>query len=160
MGIVLKVFTYLVSLRLLIDLILTLQFFLLKRNKNHNVQCFMIGLKGKKIDYFVVREGTDVKELYFLNDVESMHFLEKISKEFKKESTEILIKSLLKITEYQDLEEVQDIFHGERYTLSQPHKKFSVESSICHSWYEARHKDYVKRFHQYVPSLSDAFPKP
>ena len=48
MGIVLKVFTYLVSLRLLIDLILTLQFFLLKRNKNHNVQCFMIGLKGKK----------------------------------------------------------------------------------------------------------------
>lgn len=37
MGIVLKVFTYLVSLRLLIDLILTLQFFLLKRNENHNV---------------------------------------------------------------------------------------------------------------------------
>ena len=78
----------------------------------------------------MVREGTDVKELYFLNDVESMHFLEKISKEFKKESTEILIKSLSKITECQDLEEVQDIFHGERYTLSQPNKKFSVENSL------------------------------
>ena len=83
--------------------------------------------KRKKIDYFVVREGTDVKELYFLNDVESMHFQVNISKEFKKESTEILIKSLSKITECQDLEEVQDIFHSERYTLSQPNKKFSVE---------------------------------
>ena len=108
----------------------------------------------------MVREGTDVKELYFLNDVESMHFQEKISKEFKKESTEILIKSLSKITECQDLEEVQDIFHSERYTLSQPNKKFSVESSVCHSWYEARHEDYVKRFYQYVASLSYAFPKP
>ena len=134
--------------------------FSLKEKQESQCPVFHDWFKRKKIDYFVVREGTDVKELYFLNDVESMHFLEKISKEFKKESTEILIKSLLKITEYQDLEEVQDIFHGERYTLSQPHKKFSVESSICHSWYEARHKDYVKRFHQYVPSFSDAFPKP
>ena len=31
---------------------------------------------------------------------------------------------------------------------------------MWHSWSEASRKDHVKRFHQYVSSLSDAFPKP
>ena len=74
------------------------------------------------------REATDVKGLYFQNDLEPMHFLEKFSQEFKKESTEILIKSLLRITERQNLEKVQIIFQGGRYALSQPYKKFSVKS--------------------------------
>ena len=78
-------------------------------------------------------EGTDVEGLYFQNDVESMHFPEKFSREFKKESTEISIKSLSKIAERQDLEEVQAFFHGGRYALSQPYRKFSVESSVWHS---------------------------
>ena len=60
-------------------------------------------LKRKRIDDSVdsviqsAREGTDVKGLYFQSDVESMHFLEKLSQQFKKESTEISIKSLSKI---------------------------------------------------------------
>ena len=39
------------------------------------------------------RAGTDVKDLYFQNGVESMHFLENFSHEFKKESTKISIKA-------------------------------------------------------------------
>lgn len=44
----------------------------------------------KKSDDFVAsiiqsaREGTDVKGLYFQNDAESIHFLEKLSQEFNK----------------------------------------------------------------------------
>ena len=37
------------------------------------------------------REGSDVKGLYFQNDVESMHFLEKLNQDIKKESTTIAI---------------------------------------------------------------------
>ena len=106
------------------------------------------------------RKRTDVTGLYFQNDVESVNFLEKLSHEFKAESTEISIKSLSKIAARQDLEEVQAIFHGGRYALFQPYKKLSVESSVWHSVSEARRKDHVKRFRQYVPSLSDDFPKP
>ena len=48
MEIMLDVFMSLSSLRLLIDLISKLNFSLLKRNGNHYVQGFMIGLKEKK----------------------------------------------------------------------------------------------------------------
>ena len=47
-----------------------------------------------------------------------MHFLEKLSQELKKLSTEISVKLLSKIAEHQDLEEVQAIFHGGSYALS------------------------------------------
>ena len=47
-------------------------------------------VRKKKSDDFVAsiiqsaREGTDVKGLYFQNDAESIHFLEKLSQEFNK----------------------------------------------------------------------------
>ena len=49
MGIVLKVFMSLASLRLLINLISTLNVSVLKRNGNHYVQGFMIVLKDKEV---------------------------------------------------------------------------------------------------------------
>ena len=67
---------------------------------------------------YSAREGTHDKNLYFQNKVESKHFLRKLSQEFKKNSTEILRKSLSKIAERQNLEEVQAIFHGGRYAFS------------------------------------------
>ena len=106
------------------------------------------------------REGSDVKGLYFQNDVESMHFLEKLNQDFKKESTTIAIESLSQIAERQNLEEIRAIFHGGRYVLSQQYKKFSVESSVWHSWSEERRMDHVKKFREYIPSISDSFSKP
>ena len=47
-----------------------------------------------------------MKGLYFQNDVESMHFLEKLNQDFKKESTAIAIESLSHIAERQKLEEI------------------------------------------------------
>ena len=106
------------------------------------------------------REGSDVKGLYFQNDVESMHFLEKLNQDFKKESTTIAIESLSQIAERQNLEEIRAIFHGGRYVLSQQYKKFSVESSVWHSWSEERRMNHVKKFCEYIPSISDSFSKP
>ena len=67
---------------------------------------------------YSAREGTHDKNLYFQNKVESKHFLRKLSQEFKKNSTEISRKSLSKIADRQNLEEVQAIFHGGRYAFS------------------------------------------
>ena len=106
------------------------------------------------------REGADVKGLYFQNDVESMYFLEKLNQDFKKESTTIAIKSLSQIAERQNLEEIRPIFHGERYVLSQQYKESSVESSMWHSWSEERQMDHVKKFREYILSISDFFSKP
>ena len=81
---------------------------------------FHIWFKRKRCDDFVILKACTFK----------MHFLKNLSQEFKKESTEISIKSLSKIAERQDLEQIKPIFHGGRYALSQPYKKFSVESSV------------------------------
>ena len=64
------------------------------------------------------------------------------------------------MAECQDLEEFQAIFYDGRYALSQPYKKLLVESSMWYFWSEARRKDQVKRFCQYVISLNEDFPKP
>ena len=66
-----------------------LNFSPLVRNRNHSVQDFMIGSEKKSDDFVAsiiqsAREGTDVKGLYFQNDAESIHFLEKLSQEFNK----------------------------------------------------------------------------
>ena len=106
------------------------------------------------------REGSDVKDLYFQNDVEPMYFLEKLNQDFKKESTTIAIESLSQIPERQNLEEIRAIFHGGRYVLSQQYKKFSVKSSVRHSWSEERQMDHVKKFREYIPSISDSFSTP
>ena len=46
------------------------------------------------------------------------------------------------------------------YTVNQPYKKFLAQSSEWHSWSDSRRRDYVKKFRQYVPSMTDRFSKP
>ena len=106
------------------------------------------------------REGSDVQGLYFQNDVEFMHFLEKLNQDFKKESIAIAIESLSQIAERQNLEEIRAIFLRGRYVLSQQYKQISVESSVWHSWSEERRMDYIKKFREYIPSISNSFSKP
>ena len=88
------------------------------------------GFKRKRSDGFMTsvipsaREGTDVEDLLFQSGIESMHFLEKLSQQFKKKSAEIPIKSLSMNAEHQYLEEVHSIFHGGRYGLYQPERSY------------------------------------
>ena len=46
------------------------------------------------------------------------------------------------------------------YTVNEPYKKFLVQSSEWHSWSDSRRRDHVKKFRQYVPSMTDRFSKP
>ena len=69
----------LASMRLLINLILTLNFSILKRNGDRGFyDCFMIGGFMDSVIQSVT-ERTDFKGLYFQSHLESIHFLEKLS---------------------------------------------------------------------------------
>ena len=79
MEIVPEVLMSLASMRLLINLILTLNFSILKRNGDLGFyDCFMIGGFMDSVIQSAT-ERTDFKGLYFQRHLESIHFLEKLS---------------------------------------------------------------------------------
>ena len=79
MEIVPEVLMSLASMRLLINLILTLNFSILKRNGDLVFyDCFMIGGFMDSVIQSAT-ERTDFKGLYFQRHLESIHFLEKLS---------------------------------------------------------------------------------
>ena len=79
MEIVPEVLMSLASMRLLINLILTLNFSILKRNGDLGFyDCFMIGGFMDSVIQSAT-ERTDFKGLYFQRHLESIHFLEKLT---------------------------------------------------------------------------------
>ena len=74
------------------------------------------------------RKRTNENGLHLKNDEESMRFLKKLNQYYKRESPEISIKNLSKLTTCHDLEEFRAIFFSRRYALSQ-----SYEDILYHS---------------------------
>lgn len=76
--------------------------------------------KNRK-DFFVssviqsAREGTDLKGLFYQNDIEALHFVEKINQGFIKKTTEDAIKNLESIIQQQNDEEIRALYGAGTY---------------------------------------------
>ena len=46
------------------------------------------------------------------------------------------------------------------YTVNEPYKKFLVQSNEWYSWSNSKRRNHVNKFGQYVPCMTDRFPKP
>ena len=103
------------------------------------------------------RAKPDLQGLCYQNDVESQHAVEKCIQNHKKEDILVVIKSLERLSDRQDTEEVNALYGAGSYTVNEPYKKFLVQSSEWHSWSDSRRWDHVKKFRQYVPSMTDRF---
>ena len=97
------------------------------------------------------------KGLYYQNDVESQHTVEKCIRSYKKEDILLVIKNLKWPSDQQDTEEVRALYDAGSYIVNEPYKKFLVQSNEWHSWNDSRKRDHVKKFRQYVPCMSDRF---
>ena len=106
------------------------------------------------------RKDIKVDGLFYQNDVESLHHVEKCIQGFKKEDVLQVIRNLKRLSDRQDAEEVRALYGAGSYVLSRQYSKFKVESSRWHSWNEDRRKDHVRKFRDYTPVLSDDFSKP
>ena len=106
------------------------------------------------------REGTDTVGLYYQNDIESMHFVEKNNQSFKKLDTAQVVKNLEQVHNRQDAEEIRAIYGAGKYSLSTEFRKFAVDSAIWHSWSLTRKDNHIKAFRDYQPGPSDSFNKP
>ena len=71
------------------------------------------------------REGTDTVGLYYQNDIESLHFVEKSNQSFKKLDTSQVVKTLEQVHNRQDTEEIRAIYGAGKYSLSTEFKRFT-----------------------------------
>ena len=105
-------------------------------------------------------EGYDVCGLYYQNDVESLHHVEKMNQNFEKKTVEEAIGNIQKLSDRQDSEEVRAIYGAGNYVLSAAYKQYFVPSATWHNWTVERKKDHVIKFRNYKPNVSDNFQKP
>ena len=63
------------------------------------------------------REGSDIVGLFYQNDVESMHYVEKLKQSFQKLSLLEVINCLQKILTRQEEEEIRAIHGASTYTF-------------------------------------------
>lgn len=106
------------------------------------------------------RNGTGVQGLYYQNDVECMHSVQKCIQNFKKEDALTVVKNLQRLCERQDAEEVRAIYGAGNYVLDKPYQSFKVASSEWHSWSESRRRAHVDKLRKYTPTVGDSFSKP
>ena len=106
------------------------------------------------------REGTEVAGLYYQNDIESMHFVEKKKQQFRKENVIDVITNVSTLIQQSQREEIRTLCGAGRYELATTHKRFAVDSARWHSWPEKRRAYHVDAFRNFRPELADTFEKP
>ena len=92
------------------------------------------------------RENSDINGLYYQNDIESQHAAEKRNQQFKKESISAAVANLHTMVKREENDEVRAVYGAGNYVLSNPYKKFQVQSHIWHSWSEERKRDHIDKF--------------
>ena len=97
------------------------------------------------------RANTDIKGLFYQNDIESLHAKQK-------RNQETITAAILIQREQND--EIRAIYGAGNYVLSPEYKEFQVPSQTWHSWSGQRKKDHISKFHQYSPTVDDTFAKP
>ena len=106
------------------------------------------------------REGTEVAGLYYQNDIESMHFVEKKKQQFRKENVIDVITNVSTLIQRSQKEEIRTLYGAGRYELATTHKRFAVDSARWHSWPEKRRASHIDAFRNFRPGLADTFEKP
>ena len=74
------------------------------------------------------REGTHVIGLFYQNDIESMHYVEKLKQSFQKLSVLEVINCLQQILTRQEVEEIRAISGAGSYIPADPYKHFRDEN--------------------------------
>ena len=106
------------------------------------------------------REGSNVNGLYYQNDIESQHSVEKCIQGFQKKDVITVVQNLKKLSERQELDEIRALYGAGNYKLAEPYKSFFVSSEKWHGWNSARKQDHLKKFREYKPTPTDLFHKP
>ena len=74
------------------------------------------------------RDGTDAHGLYYQNDIEVIHAVQKCIQNSKKLDVLGVVQNLQRLEQRQDAEEVQALCGAGKYVLAKPYQRFKVPS--------------------------------
>ena len=70
------------------------------------------------------------------------------------------LSNIQKIIQREENDEIRALYGAGNYCLSPQYRKFQVASHVWHSWSKERNADHLRKFREYVPSISDTFRMP
>ena len=106
------------------------------------------------------REGTNITGLFYQNDIESMHPVEKRQQKFQKVSISELLSNIESIIKREEIDEVRALYGAGNYHLASEYEKFKIASHTWHSWSIERISEHIDKFRNYTPTIDDTFQKP
>ena len=104
------------------------------------------------------RIGYDSEALYYQNDIESIHAVEKRKQCFKKASIATALSNIQSIVKRED--EIRALYGTGNYVLALEFKRFRLLSHIWHSWSEERKKKHIEAFRNHKPTIQNTFTMP
>ena len=104
------------------------------------------------------REGTQLDGLYYQNDVESLHAIEKRIQGFKKQDVLGAVRTGEELIRQEENDEVLALYGNSNCVLAPMYK--SWKAPVWHSWTPARRQEHLKKFRSFVPSIEATFRKP
>ena len=103
------------------------------------------------------RDGTNIKGLFYNNDIESLHAVEKRI-QLKSGTVLDAVNTLKTLIERQETQERLALYGSGDFVLAPPYKHWFAPR--WHEWSPERREQYIKRFRAFVPSLDQSFQKP
>ena len=77
-----------------------------------------------------VRINSNVENLYYQNDIESQHAVQKCIQEYKKRDAATVRKNLQRLSDKQDVEEVRALYGAGNYSITRPYKRIYIDFSL------------------------------
>ena len=124
---------------------------------------WFVGNRKEKFEESVIcsaRKKTSINGMFYQNDIESLHFIEKRNQCFQKKTVSEAAQALKALALRQENEEVRAVYGAGNYTLSKEFSKFKIDSARWHGWSESRRREHVQKLRRYQPTASDSFAKP
>ncbi len=119
--------------------------------------------KNRKADFISsvivsAREGTNVEGLYYSNDIESLHAVEKRMQSFRVGTVLEAVNTINSLVKREENEELLALYGAGNYVLSQQYKNWFAP--MWHSWSPERRQRYAKNFRLAQPTIESTFVKP
>ena len=107
------------------------------------------------------RVGTELNGLYYQNDVESLHAIEKRIQGFKGKDVLGVVDTVKKLMDREENDERLAVYGSGNYVMAPEYSQFKVAAEIWHhSWNLTQREEHMRKLQAFQPLIEHSFVKP
>ena len=103
--------------------------------------------------------NSNVEGLYYQNEIESQHVVQKCIQKYKMRDFATMIKNMKGLSDREDAEKGGVLYGAGNYSIAGPYKRFCMKSSESHRLDENQRKNYVQKFSSFLARKTNLFSK-